>query len=235
MEQVGLIIADTATPYQTCPSEAQRIGGALAIKVPAYDIVAGSASLPLYVEMLSSWKPERLPDYILCVSTNTLSQHVSFSGAALPAYLYGDAASAFVLSPRHAGKFKIVDSYIERRGFLRPSTVVERHVSFREDAVLPRQEVQEMVTQGLKRSAQVAPLKNIVGPQLFSGEFSRYEEAFGLPEGSFVSGTANAGYALGASCGVALSSLWGTVTSGSAVAVLHVGDGIWSGSVVLAS
>lgn len=234
-EQVGLIIADTATPYQTCPSEAQRIGGALAIKIPAYDIVAGSSSLPLFVEMLSSWKPERLPDYILCVSTNTLSQHVSFSGAALPAYLYGDAAAAFVLSPRHSGKFKIIDSYIERRGFLRPSTVVERHVSFREDAILPSQEVQEMVAQGLKRSSQVMPLKSVVGPQLFSGEFSRYEEVFGMPKGSFVSGTSSSGYALGASCGVALSSLWGGIASGSAVAVLHVGDGVWSGSVVLAS
>lgn len=234
-EQIGLIIADTATAYQTCPSEAQRIGGALAIKIPAYDIVAGSASLPVYLELLSSWKPERLPDYILCVSTNTLSQHVSFSGPALPAYLYGDAAAAFVLSPRHAGKFKIVDSYLERRGFLKPSTVVERHVSFREDGVLPSNEVQEMISQGLKRSAQFASPQVVIGPQLYSGEFSRYEEALSLPKGSFVSGTESVGYALGASCGVALSSLWGAVASGTAVAVLHVGDGVWSGSVVLAS
>jgi 3-oxoacyl-[acyl-carrier-protein] synthase III len=185
--------------------------------------------------MLSSWKPERLPDYILCVSTNTLFQHVSFSGPALPAYLYGDGAAAFVLSPRHAGKFKIVDSYLERRGFLRPSTVVERHVSFREDGLLPSQEVQEMISQGLQRSSQFASPKLVVGPQLYSGEFSRYEEALGMPKGSFISGTHSTGYALGASYGVALSSLWGTVSSGTAVAVLHVGDGVWSGSVVLAS
>ena len=146
-EQVGLIIADTATPYQTCPSEAQRIGGALGVKIPAYDIVAGSASLPLYLEMLSSWKPERIPDYVLCVSTNTLSQHVAYFDSALPAHLYGDAAAALVFSPRHAGKFKVVDSYLERRGFLKASSVVERHLSFIDDALLPKGEVQEMIAQ----------------------------------------------------------------------------------------
>ena len=234
-EQVGIIIADTATPYQTCPSEAQRIGGALGIKIPAYDIVAGSASLPLYLEILSSWKLERIPDYVLCVSTNTLSQHVAYSGSALPAHLYGDAAAAFVFSPRHVGRLKVVDSYLERRGFLKASSVVERHLSFADDALLPKEEVQEMIAQGLKRISSGKTLSAIVGPQLYSGEFSEYENALGLTSGVLISGTSRAGYALGASCGVALSSLWDTTTQGAAIALLHAGDGVWSGSIVLAS
>lgn len=234
-EQIGLIIADTATPYQTCPSEAQRIGGALGIKIPAYDIVAGSASLPLYLEMLSSWKPERIPDYVLCVSTNTLSQHVAYSGSAVPAYLYGDAAAAFVISPRHGGKFKVVDSYLERRGFLRASSVVERHLSFVDDALLPKTEVQEMISQGLKRISNDKAPSAIIGPQLYSGEFADYEKALGLASGALVSATTRTGYALGASCGVALSSLWDTTQQGAAIALLHAGDGVWSGSIVLAS
>ena len=234
-EQIGLIIADTATPYQTCPSEAQRLGGALGVKIPAYDIVAGSASLPLYLEMLSSWKPERLPDYVLCVSTNTVSQHVAFSGTALPAYLFGDAAAAFVISPRHSGRFKIVDSYVERRGFLKASSSVDRHVSFNAENLLPPDEVREMLAQGLKRISGVTAPSVVVGPQLYSGEFLRYESDLGMRPGSFVSGSATTGYALGASYGVALSSLWGSTATGAAIAVLHVGDGMWSGSVVLAS
>jgi len=234
-EQVGLILADTATPYQTCPSEAQRLGGALGIKIPAYDIVAGSASLPLYLEMLSSWKPERIPDYVLCVSTNTLSQHVAYSGSAVPAHLYGDAASAFVVSPRHAGKFKVVDSYLERRGFLKANTVVERHVSFADDALLPKAEVVEMIAEGLKRISSEKVPSAIVGPQLYSGEFAEYEKTLGLASGALISATTRAGYALGASCGVALSSLWDTTKQGAAIALLHAGDGVWSGSIVVAS
>lgn len=235
IEQVGFIIADTATPYQTCPSEAQRIGGALGIKVPAYDIIAGSASIPLYLEMLSSWKPERIPDYVLCVSTNTLSQHVAYSGSAIPAYLYGDAAAACIVSPRHSGKLKVVDSYLERRGFLNASSVVERHISFVDDALLPKAEVQEMIAQGLKRISSDKAPSSIIGPQLYSGEFAEYEKALGLASGALISATTRTGYALGASCGVALSSLWDTTKRGAAIALLHVGDGVWSGSIVLAS
>jgi 3-oxoacyl-[acyl-carrier-protein] synthase-3 len=231
-EQVGLILADTATPYQTCPSEAQRIGGALGIKIPAYDIVAGSATLPLYLEMLSSWKPERIPDYVLCVSTNTLSQHVAYSGSALAAYLYGDAAAAFVVSPRQPGKFTVIESYLERRGSLKASSVVERHLSFATDALLPKEEVQEMLAQGLQRVSREKAPTAIVGPQLYSGEFAEYEGALGLSSGALVSATTRTGYALGASCGVALSSLWDVTKEGADIAVLHVGDGVWSGSML---
>jgi len=73
-EQVGLIIADCATPYQTCPSEAQRLGGSLGLKVPAYDISAGASAFALSLDVLSSWREDRLPDYVLCVSTNVPTQ-----------------------------------------------------------------------------------------------------------------------------------------------------------------
>jgi len=234
-DQIGLIIADTATPYQTCPSEAQRIGGALGIKIPAYDVVAGSSSFPLYLEMLSSWKPERLPDYILCVSTNTFSQHVAYGPSALSAYVYGDAASSFLLSPRHQGKLKIVDSFLEGGAKRSASSVVERHVVCKVGAVLPREEVAEILTRSLNRLTSVSCPVAVVGPQLYSGEFEEYEHMLGLSRGTMVSGTREVGYALGASCGVALSSLWDTAQAGSSIAVLHAGEGAWGGSTVVVS
>ena len=234
-EQLGLIIADTATPYQTCPSEAQRIGGALSIKVPAYDVVAGSSSLPLYFEMLSAWKPERIPDYVLCVSTNTFSQHVAYGGPALPAYLYGDAASAVVISPRHSGKWKVVDSFLENSTTRLSSSVVEYHVSSTKEAVLPKREVGEALSRSLNRLASGTVPTYVVGPQLYSGEFGEYEKALGLAHGTMISGTRTVGYALGASSGVALSSIWDSARADTAIAVLHAGDGAWGGTIMIAS
>ena len=235
-EQIGLILADTATPYQTCPSEAQRLGCALGVKIPAYDVVVGAASLPLYLEMLTSWKPERLPDYVLCVSTNTFSQHVAYGGSStIPAYLYGDAASAFVLSPRHAGKMKVASSFVENSTKRPASSVVERHVSCPTDAALSAGEIVEKLSLSLGRlSASKAPTK-VVGPQLYAGEFGEYEKALGLAQSSMISGTRDVGYALGASAGVALSSLWDSARGGDVIAVLHAGDGAWGGSVVVAA
>ena len=235
-EQIGLILADTATPYQTCPSEAQRLGSALGVKIPAYDVVVGAASLPLYLEMLSSWKPERVPDYVLCVSTNTFSQHVAYGGSsAIPAYLYGDAASAFVLSPRQAGKMKVASSFVENSAKRPTSSVVERHVSCPTDTALSTGEIVEKLSLSLGRlSAEKAPTK-VVGPQLYAGEFGEYEKALGLAQGSMISGTQDVGYALGASAGVALSSLWDSARAGDTIVVLHAGDGAWGGSVVVAA
>ncbi len=234
--QVGLIIADTATPYQTCPSEAQRIGGALGIKIPAYDVVGGSSSFPLFFEMLSSWKPERVPDYVLCVSTNTFSQHVSYGGdAALPAYLFGDAASAMIISPRHSGRLRVAESFLEGGSKRSTSAVVERHVSCAREAVLSRGEVVEALSQALTRISSGKSPTHIVGPQLYAGEFGEYEKALDLGQGVMVSGTQDGGYAVGASSGVALSSLWESARAGATIAVLQAGDGMWGGSVVVAS
>ena len=235
VEQIGLLLGDTATPYQTCPSEAQRVAGALGLKIPAYDVIGGVSSLPLYVEMLSSWKPERVPEYVLCVSTNTPSQHVAYSGSALPAYLYGDAAAAMVISPRHAGKFKVVDSYIERRGFLKPSSEVGRHVSFAAEALLPADEIVALLRQGLSRDTAKGGYSAVAAPQLYGGDFPSYEKALGLAHDSLISGIASSGYSLGASYGVALSSVWSSTRSGDQVALLHAGDGMVSGSILLAS
>lgn len=235
-EQIGLILADTATPYQTCPSEAQRVGCALGVKIPAYDVVVGAASLPLYLEMLLSWKPERLPDYVLCVSTNTLSQHVAYDGSsAIPPYLFGDAASAFVISPRHSGRMKVVSSFVENSTKRPAASVVERHVSCPADAALSAAEIVEKLSLSLGRLGAAKLPTKVVGPQMYGGEFGEYEKALGLAQGSMISGTRDVGYALGASAGVALSSLWDSARGGDSIAVLHVGDGAWGGSVVVSA
>lgn len=235
-EQIGLILADTATPYQTCPSEAQRVGCALGVKIPAYDVVVGAASLPSYLEMLLSWKRERIPDYVLCVSTNTLSQHVAYDGSStIPAYLLGDAASAFVISPRHAGKMKVASSFVDNSTNRAAASVVERHVSCPADAALPTAEIVEKLSLSLGRLAAAKLPTKVVGPQMFGGECSEFEKALGFAQGTMISGTRDVGYALGASAGVALSSLWDSARWGDTIAVLHAGDGSWGGSVMVAA
>lgn len=234
-DQVGLLIGDTATPYQTCPSEAQRVAGGLGLKIPAYDIIGGVASLPMYLEILSAWKPERVPDYVLCISTNTPSQHVDYSGAALPAYLYGDAATAVIISPRHTGKLQVVDSHIERRGSLKTTSVVGQHVSLDAGSLLPSAEVVEALKKGILSDSARGAHDVVIAPQLYSGEFSSFENALGLSQGSLQSGTASSGYSLGASYGVALSAVWGSLRSGESVTMLHAGDGVCSVSILRAS
>ncbi len=235
IEQVGLIIADTATPYQTCPSEAQRIAGALGIKIPAYDIIAGSAALPFYIELLSSWKADRVPDYVLCISTNTPSQHVLYSDDALAAHLYGDAAAAFVISPRIKGGLSVVDSHIRRHSFLKQSTTIGQHLSLSTDAMLGGDDVRGLVKEALQRAPKgIVPL-SVIAPALYTADVESAVKELCGSDVRVDSGVRDSGYALGASSGLALSSMWDSVKPGQYVVMLHAGDGVWGGGILLGS
>lgn len=229
VEQVGLVLADTATPYQTCPSEAQRVAGALGLKVPAHDVVAGAGAIPFFIEMLSSWKPERLPDYVLCVSTNTPSQHGDYAGNALSAHLFGDGAAAFVCSPRNHGRLKVGKSITKRHGPYKVVATVERHITLDRSRIPAPSEVRDAVASLVGELGGVSAQTRIVGPQLFAGEVKGFAAALGVHESSFVSDVATRGYSLGSSAGTALASVWDSLGVGERVVVSHVGDGVVSG------
>lgn len=239
IEQVGLVVADSATPYQTCPAEAHRIAGAFGVKVASYDIVAGSGAIPLYIEMLSTWKQERIPDYVLFVSTNTPSQQVSYKGSALAPYVFGDAASAVVLSSRHKGKLKVIDSYLRKQGELKPVVAVNHHMAFAAEHLPHDAEVVNLVEQGLRRLSEKFSLSTrnlvLVGPQLFYGDLTANSERLGVSPDRLAVGVADVGYSVGASIGVAISSRWDQIGEGQQIVVIHTGDGLWSGSILLAS
>jgi 3-oxoacyl-[acyl-carrier-protein] synthase-3 len=239
IEQVGLLIADSATPYQTCPAEAHRIAGAFGVKVSSYDIVAGAGAIPLYIEMLSTWKPERIPDYVLFVSTNTPSQQVLFAASGLAPYVYGDAASAVVLSCRHRGKLKVLDSYLRKQSECQPLVAVNHHITFSAEHLPLEEEVLNLVEQGLKRLSEKFSLSMselvLVGPQPLCGDLATHSARLGVSPDRLVCGAADIGYSIGASIGVAMSSRWDQLGTGQQMAVIHAGDGLWSGSILLAS
>jgi 3-oxoacyl-[acyl-carrier-protein] synthase-3 len=238
-EQIGLLIADTATPHQTCPSEAQRIAGSLQLKIPAYDMVGGAGALPLCLETFKNWKPERLPEFVVCVSTNTPSQHVDYSKSSIAAHLFGDAASAIVVSTRTAGKVKLVDSYLRRSSAYRSLFTIDRHLSLSVDALLPANEICQMVTQGIKRLKEKHDVDfgsaKLIGPQLFDGQMVSLAGDLGIEIDAIVSTNQHFGYSIGSSIGAALATAWDGISSGEQVVIIHAGDGLWSGSVLLAS
>src|SRR5262249_16639695 len=103
---IGLIIADTATPRETTPSEAQRLAKRLDLKVPCYDVSSGTGFFPAHAAILDSWKNDRLPEVALCVSTNSPTCAIDYASGDERLY-FGDAAAAAVVSKVRPGKLKI--------------------------------------------------------------------------------------------------------------------------------
>jgi 3-oxoacyl-[acyl-carrier-protein] synthase-3 len=230
IEQVGLIIADTATPYQTCPSEAQRIGGAFGVKVPAYDVVGGSKAFPLFFDLLKKWKPERFPEYVLCVSTNTPSQHVNYGVDSVAPALFGDSAAAFVVSRVHAGKWGVQHAEVRTGGPRGMAVTISRSLTVNTGQVASREDVQSAISREIDALEMELPEAVhgglFVGPELYAVEFQEIAAERGIARERVVSLTGDYGYALGSSQGVALASLWEQVSPGQLVVLLHCGDGI---------
>ena len=236
IESIGLVLADTATPYQTCPSEAQRIAGEFGLKIPAYDVVGGVGAIASFLSMLSAWKPERLPDYVLCVSTNTPSQQVRYREDGLCAALLGDAAAAFVLSPRVARGGRVVrSSLVSEKGYRTPIVIAEK-AAFHLDEALSTDAVRRYLESEIRSLCEVKPglLKEAVfiPPQLYAAEAVQVLGAVGIEPHRVLTTVRERGFSLGSSSGVALAHGWQALSGGSPLVVLHCGDGL-QGSVII--
>lgn len=239
IEQVGLLLADTATPYQTCPSEAQRIGGAFNVKVPAYDVVGGVGAITHFFNMLSQWRAERVPEYVLVVSTNTPSQQVAYGSDVEAAWLYGDSAAAFVVSRKHVGKYSVVHAASRSVGSSRPAIVVERNIVHNPSLIPSSEELSALLNSELEllttRFPDILTTGFFIFPQLFSAECKTLAATRGISSDRVVSGVEECGYSFGSSSGVALASIWQKVAPGQKVTIIHCGDGVCGSSVLVSS
>jgi len=97
-QSLGLILGATCTPLQTTPTESQRVGKELGVKIPAYDIQAGGADFALHLETLLSWKESSLPENTLILSSHIPTSRIDFREESIEQAVFSDGAGAAVVS-----------------------------------------------------------------------------------------------------------------------------------------
>jgi 3-oxoacyl-[acyl-carrier-protein] synthase III len=237
VESIGLVLGDTATPYQRCPSEAQRVAGEYGVKVAAYDTTAGVGAIPNFISMLSAWKPERVPEYVLCIATNTPSQYVKYGKDCVAASLFGDAAVALVLSATHAKGLEVVYSKIVAEQRFRAPFVVEQSISCNLKDLVSSSELESFIKAELDSlkafNAELAASCVIIPAQAYAHEAKEILGRCGVSAERVVTTSQEHGFSLGSAFGVALAEQWsGAIQQGRPVVLLHCGDGL-RGSIVL--
>ena len=239
IEQIGLVLGDTGTPYQTCPSEAQRIAGEFGVKIPAYDLVGGIAAVPHMFSVVSRWSTARLPEYLLYVSTNTPSQHVHYGSDPVAAGLFGDAAVVIVLGKQRAASGPSVGvAYARLRAeeTRRTPIVIERSARVNTEALLSSDQLKAFIAAEMQRlqqfDATLSQKALFIAPQLYAAEAGENLTQYGVGSQQIISGVDETGFSLGSSHGVALAKSWNALQSGQPVVLMHCGDG-QCGSVVL--
>jgi 3-oxoacyl-[acyl-carrier-protein] synthase-3 len=109
---VGLVVGGSCAPDTVSPAEACNLADLLEIEAPALDVNSACTSYLAGMHVLSSMKPEALPDHVLLVSMESMTRTVDYSDRA-SAVLWGDCGLAAVLSPRRPGRARIVTSTLE--------------------------------------------------------------------------------------------------------------------------
>jgi len=97
IDEVGMVLGDTATPIETIPAYASLVAGKLGIKVPAYDVTGITGALPLQIETLGAWRDESISPYTLLVSGNTPTPYLSFAEGDECSWVLSDGAGGAII------------------------------------------------------------------------------------------------------------------------------------------
>lgn len=109
---IRMAIAGGCCPEMLIPAEACRVAAVLGLQAVAFDVTAACASFAAQVHFISKMRPELLPDFILLLSVEAFTRTINYSDRR-DAILFGDAASAVIVSPRVPSAARIVASSFE--------------------------------------------------------------------------------------------------------------------------
>ncbi|MBI5622314.1 MAG: hypothetical protein HY924_00900 [Elusimicrobia bacterium] len=107
-DKVGMIMANCDTPFDSVPATANLIAKGLGVRSGANcDVNCACSSFAKHMQLLSDTRPERLPEFVLCVQTAAYTVRMDYSSHSIDGYIFGDGACAQVLSNRHQGRLTV--------------------------------------------------------------------------------------------------------------------------------
>lgn len=235
-EQIGLVLCNCCTPDEIVPQESQRIARALGINAPAHDVFTACPAFALHIDYLMNFKPEALPDYVLCLSTAALTQCVNYNDRSDGA-IWGDGAAAWIISPRKKGKLKVVDSLYMADPSRCDAVVVDRYGHFRQDGRAVRDfSVRQTVrlVKAMEDKFNLDWSKDIfVGHQANRTMLEQITNNREIPAKQHWHNVTYSGNQAGAGAPAVIAEHWDEIKPGQRIAVAVVGAGLSWGSVLL--
>jgi 3-oxoacyl-[acyl-carrier-protein] synthase-3 len=97
--QLGMVISGGCSPEMQIPADASRIAHALGIGAICFDVQSACSSFASQIHFLNQMRPEALPDFVLVVNSEAFTHTLDYNDRR-QAILFGDGASAAIVSPR---------------------------------------------------------------------------------------------------------------------------------------
>lgn len=235
-DQIGMLICNCCTPNSFVPTEGQRIAERLGVHGKVFDAFSACPAFALHVDLLRSYREEALPDFVLCVSTATLTQHVNYNERSDGA-IWGDGAAAWVVSPRHPGKLEILHSTYTADPSRCEAVVVETYGHFHQDGRAVRDFSVRQTVRLLKQMEEQFGIdweRDIfVGHQANATMLDQITGNREIPPHNHWHNVTKIGNQAGAGAPAVLAMHWDQIMPGQKIASAVVGAGLSWGSVLL--
>ncbi len=234
-EDVGLVIAGTCTPQLALPAHACLMAAQLGITAPAFDLNSACSTVSAQFHFINSMRLEQLPDYILLIQADLLTTTTNYNDRNT-AVLFGDAAAAQILSPRHKGKAEILTSIFDSdpANFAKVITPVHGHF-YQEGSAVQRFAITETVQSFLKLQQKVPFAKEpyFIGHQANLRMLESSCQRMGIPKDKHFYNVNAYGNCGGSGGPTVLAESWERFESGDLLAMVTVGAGLsWGGTVL---
>lgn len=234
-DDIGLVICNCCTPEQSAPSEALRIAHGLGLDCEAYDVFTACPAFALHIDYLENFEPNELPDYILCLSTAVLTQNVNYNDRSASA-IWGDGSAAWIVSPRHRGKLKVLSSSFTADPLRCDAVTVDTFGHFDQDGRAVRDfSVRQTVRllRNIEQDFHIDWNRDVfIGHQANRTMLAQITNNRKIPEKNHWFNVTTIGNQAGAGAPATLCMNWDKIEPGQKIVVAVVGAGLSWGSIV---
>jgi len=235
-QQLGMIIVNCCCPSSLIPSEANRIADKLGADCNSYEVFTACPAFALQCDYLNNFRESELPEYVLCISTATMTQHVNYNDRTDGA-IWGDGAAAWIVSARHPGKLKIVDTAFYSDPSRASAVVVNTLGHFWQDGRAVRDFSVRQTVRLIKRLEDQYNIdwnKDVfVGHQANATMLRQITDNREVPASNHWHNVTHLGNQAGAGAPAVISENWEKIQPGMRIVVAVVGAGLSWGSVML--
>ncbi|MBX7143629.1 MAG: hypothetical protein K1X79_04190 [Oligoflexia bacterium] len=234
--KIGMLVCNCCTPELTVPTEGQRIADHLGVPGVAYEVFTACPAFALHLDFLNNFSEGTLPEYILCLSSATLTHCVNYNDRSDGA-IWGDGAAAWVISPKHKGKLRVVETHFTADPTRNQAVVVDTFGFFHQDGRAVRDFSVRQTVRLVKRLEEKFNLdwsKDIfIGHQANRTMLEQITTNRNIPAENHWHNVSFIGNQAGAGAPATLAMHWNKIRPGMRIVVAVVGAGLSWGSVLL--
>lgn len=234
-QDIGMVIAGVSIPEMCIPSHACLIAAQLEMAVPAFDLNSACSTFSAQLHFLNCMDKTKLPDYILLVQSETYTLALNYNDRNA-SVLFGDGASAQVVSLKHGKKAQVMASLFDSdpSGWDKVRVPINGHFAQNGSAV-QRFAITETVNtfNRLQKAVEMPEKPYFIGHQANLRMLESSCLRMGIPANKHLFNINRYGNCGAAGATSVLAEHWDNFKSGDYLAIATVGSGLsWGGAIL---